>query len=361
MKMYYSAYTNKGNIGDLLITKYQIDEYAKYGEVYVDCHGMPDSFCQVVFNTESSNIRDFEKEYGCSYRSASIIKVLYMLNKDHFTHFCGSPGPKVSLGRPFRKMLFKLSGALIPELFLSSRIKMFAIGVDVKYDLNSAFSRLNHWYFNRFDVIGLRSKTNYYSLKNSFNNVRYVPDMAFLYPYFDTKTYCKINHRIAFSFRKIADNGNLVKAISEMIKIVVENGFRIDIIYQVDEDKSFCEQILQEIKCQNVSPVIKQIDFYSLNVYKQYDVVVSNRLHVLLMAAMNGAIPYALISHDSKENKIEYMFDTVFSSQLINYIDEYENEFFGRIFENLIKMKTVLLKDVDNQRQQCVMAFKELF
>lgn len=42
MKIFYSAYTCKGNIGDLLINKYQIEEYSKYGDVYVDLSGMPD-------------------------------------------------------------------------------------------------------------------------------------------------------------------------------------------------------------------------------------------------------------------------------------------------------------------------------
>ena len=35
MKIFYSAYTCQGNIGDLLINKYQIEEYSKYADVYV--------------------------------------------------------------------------------------------------------------------------------------------------------------------------------------------------------------------------------------------------------------------------------------------------------------------------------------
>ncbi len=361
MKMFYSAYTCQGNTGDLLITKFQIEEYAKYGEVYVDCHGIPDNFCQVIFDTKSSNIKNFEKEYGCSYRSINIFKVLYTLNKDHFTHFCGSPGPKVSLKRPLKKLVFKLFGALIPEWILNSHIKKFAIGVDVKYNQNNTFSRLNHWYFNRYDVIGLRSMTNYLSLKPSFKNVKYVPDMAFLYPFSNTNSFLDEKKRIAFSFRKVDDRDTLVKILLRMIRVATAKGFSMEVIYQVEEDKSFCEQILQELKCQSVSPFIRQIDFYSLNVYQQYDMVVSNRLHVLLMAAMNGALPYALISHDSKENKIKDLIDTVLSNPSVNYLDKCEKDAFDTIIDNLIELKTVLFQDVNKQRQLCVKAFEELF
>lgn len=361
MKMFYSAYTCQGNTGDLLITKYQIEEYAKYGEVYVDCHGMPDNFCQVIFDSNSKNIKDFEKEYGYSYRSINVLKVLYTLNKEHFTHFCGNPGPKVSLKRPLMKLLFKLSGAILPELILNSHIKKFAIGVDVKYAQNNAFSRLNHWYFSRYDVIGLRSMTNYYSIRQSFKNVKYVPDMAFLYPFLNTNTFSDEKKRIAFSFRKVDNRDALVKDLLGITRAATAKGFSMEVIYQVEEDKPFCEQILQKIKCQSISPVIRQIDFYSLDVYRNYDLVVSNRLHVLLMAAMNGALPYALISHDNKENKIKDLFDTAFSNSLVNYIEKYENEAFDTVIDHLMEMKTVLIQDVNKQRQLCVKAFEELF
>ena len=73
------------------------------------------------------------------------------------------------------------------------------------------------------------------------------------------------------------------------------------------------------------------IDYYSLDVYKKYDFVISNRLHVLLMAAMNGAIPYALISQNVKENKIIDVFSSVFESHLVSYIKDFELDIFNSI------------------------------
>ena len=57
-KTFYSAYTCKNNLGDLIINKMQIEEYSKYGEVYVDFTGMPDNFKNILLNQNNPNIKD---------------------------------------------------------------------------------------------------------------------------------------------------------------------------------------------------------------------------------------------------------------------------------------------------------------
>ena len=52
-KTFYSAYTCKNNLGDLIINKMQIEEYSKYGEVYVDFTGMPDNFKNILLNSDN--------------------------------------------------------------------------------------------------------------------------------------------------------------------------------------------------------------------------------------------------------------------------------------------------------------------
>ena len=90
MKIYYYVYTRKGNLGDLLITKFQIEELAKYAEVFVDCYGMPSDFRNVIFDTTSPRIIDFEHEYGIGFRSKDAIKVIPILKlceNGTFFHF----------------------------------------------------------------------------------------------------------------------------------------------------------------------------------------------------------------------------------------------------------------------------------
>ena len=149
MKMYYYAYTNKCNLGDLLITKFQIDEYAKHGDVFVDCHGMPSGFNRVVFDTKSPTIKNFEHEYGICYRSINIFRVILTLNRNGFTHFCDSPGPRVPFRKPLYRVFAKLVINVIPPLFLSKKIKRFSLGTDLYYNQRGITARLNKWTFSQ--------------------------------------------------------------------------------------------------------------------------------------------------------------------------------------------------------------------
>lgn len=198
MKVFYSAYTCQGNIGDLLITKFQIEEYAKYGEVYVDCFGMPSDFQQTIFSTQNPKIKNFVKEYGICYRSKNIFRVLRTLNKDGFTHFCSSPGPRDVLSLPLKKLAFKLLGNIIPRLMLKNSIKRYSLGVDLNYNPSGFLGWLNHWYFNEYDIIGVRSLKNYNSLKSKFKSIMYMPDMVFLYPSFTEEPFNETKNRVAF-------------------------------------------------------------------------------------------------------------------------------------------------------------------
>lgn len=59
----------------------QIEEYSKYGEVYVDFTGMPDNFKNILLNQDNSNIKDFTATYGQSYRGKHFIQVIKLLKK----------------------------------------------------------------------------------------------------------------------------------------------------------------------------------------------------------------------------------------------------------------------------------------
>lgn len=361
MKMFYSAYTNKGNVGDLLITKYQIEEYAKYGEVYVDCHGMPDGFRKVVFDTVTPNIKDFEAEFGMTYRSKKIIKVISLLNKNSFSHFCNCPGPRESLCLPLKTMCFKIMGAIIPAVFLNRKIKRYSLGVDVNYTDKGILKVLNIWYFSRFNVLGIRSKANLHRIEHSLKNTIYVPDMAFLYPYFSPELYNQTNNRIAISFREVDGYDRLIKVLSIIGRIANEFGVGIDIVYQVDEDKPMCEKLLKDINtsvfCLNNVPV----NYYSLAKYQKYDIVISNRLHVLLMAALNGAVPYGLISYDENEQKIQELFESVFGEQYVTYIDDFCEESFVDFYKSIRSLKKEVCQKVEKQRNVCHQTFRTLF
>ena len=77
----------------------------------------------------------------------------------------------------------------------------------------------------------------------------------------------------------------------------------MDFIFQVEEDSSFAQVLAKNLKEYNLNVSSQCIWYENLNTYSKYDYVFSNRLHVLLLAAKYGAIPFALISKDLKEQK----------------------------------------------------------
>lgn len=361
MKIFYSAYTCQGNIGDLLITKYQIEEYAKYAEVFVDCHGMPQYFSKVIFDTNNPNVKDFEKIYGLYYRGKNIFKVLRVLNNGGFGFFCSSPGPRVPLNLPVRSLVLKMLGALIPYVVLNKRIKRYSLGVDLQFERTGFFYWINRWYFGLFDIIGLRSKENLSTYRGVLNNICYIPDMAFLFPYFDEKKY-RCNHdKIALSFRNVTEYNVLIDKLKNILRYFNDKEIHVDLIYQVEEDKSFCERLMCDLAENNLSFKEKMVAYSDLEVYENYDMVISNRLHVLLIGAMNGAIPYGLISHDKKEKKIADVFSSVFSCKLFSYVENSSSAVIATLFCERDSVRSQIYKNVCVQRNYCERLIERLF
>lgn len=361
MKMFYTAYTNKGNVGDLIITKYQIEEYAKYGVVYVDCHGMPEEFRSAIFDSESSTIIDFEAEYGTSYRSKRIFSVFSILNKQGFTHFCGIPGPCELLEPPLRKMLLKILGAILPAVFLNKRIQKYALGVDINFDFNGLTGMLNRWYFNRFDVIGIRSEDNLKRLEKRMKNVIYIPDMAFLYPGYEADTYDHDNNRIGLSFREVENYSLLRETLIAICALAREHNMTIDLLYQVDEDRSLCNRLNVDLEGYGVRFIDSPIDYHSLAFYRNYDIVISNRLHVLLLSALNGALPFGIISRSRDEQKIKDIFGCVFFSDVFSYLDSFNQSTFQEVLAARNLLRKRVRQNVEAQREICSVTFKNLF
>lgn len=102
------------------------------------------------------------------------------------------------------------------------------------------------------------------------------------------------------------------------------------------------------------------VGFEQLSIYSQYDLVISNRLHVLLMAAMNGAIPYAVISKGENERKIADMFSGVFENNLVSYIDNFDRSIVIPIYNDMISVKKNAKRGLVKQRELCQKVFEDL-
>ena len=360
MKIFFSAYTRKGNIGDILINKLQIEEYAHYGEIYVDCTGMPKDFYDVIFNETEPNIKDFVKTYGINYRSRNMFRALRLMQKEHFTHFTKSPGPYSYIKLPIKTFLIRLIGALGYWIASKKRIKVIALGIDLNYKKESTWLlKLNDLYFSKYHLLGIRSIKNTHQLSQRLANVKYIPDMAFLYPTPVNMPKIEDRKRVALSFRKVDVEAELIERLKLLCSFFNDRHYEIEIIYQVEEDHAFCEKIFKALSEYNIVLHQPIINYYQLNIYAQYAFVFSNRLHVALMGAMHGAIPYAIISHDIKEDKIGCIFDSVFSKKMWCYQEAINNTIFEELFNEQKSLSQLLQSDILIQRDMCKMGIKQ--
>lgn len=351
-KIFYSAYTCKGNLGDLVINKMQIEEYSRYGEVYVDFTGMPDDFRNIILGKGLSNVKDFVAVYGKSYRGKEFLHIIKFLRSEGFTHFTKSPGPYAVLSLPLKRFVVRLMGAVGYIYAHRLGMKVFALGVDLDYSKQPRWLQwINRKYFSHYDLLGLRSLKNENLLKNDLKNVVYVPDMAFLYqPQKETLIERK---RIALSFRRIKDKTALLEELNDLLPAITEAEYSVDVLYQVKEDKIFAEELQKELKGYKINVVPKCIYYDDLTIYSNYDFVFSNRLHVLLLAAKYGAIPFALISNNVKEQKIANIFSSIGMDDLLGYIEDTNGKQWHSLLGDKVNLKQKIKEIFDKQEVLC--------
>lgn len=196
------------------------------------------------------------------------------------------------------------------------------IGISVSPD-----SRLNGW--SHFAWIGARDHKSVKALRNAgFTQTGYFPDLSFLLKANPTNP--AIRDRVAFTFRhQIPDPlGGLDVACSTTTAMNwAADGLRASPLssacelcgfFQVDEDAPHTQELSAGLG------VAFEPDRLSLTSYRSFysrcEVVISNRLHSLLIGARCGAIPIALTA--SSHAKLISLFETVgWSDLLINHKD----------------------------------------
>lgn len=350
-KIFYSAYTNNDNVGDLLINKMQIEEYARYGEVYVDTCNMPETFTKILLDG-NANIKDFYRVYRKSYRK-NPYGVIKLLKKEGFTHFTKSPGPYAELKMPINTLAKRLIGWAGYAYAKHCGMKVIAIGVDVNFPERGFLGWLNRKYFSLYDRILLRSEQNEKRLRNTLSNVGFIPDMAFLY---NTEISDDITERqrIALSFRETTHPKHLLKQLEDVARIAEQNRWDIDILHQVETDKAYAETLYEQLKSEHIHLKKELVWYKDLDIYKNYNFVISNRLHALLIGACYGAIPVALICENKKEEKIANIFHSSFSEKLLAHIDKDDiSERLESIIENIQAENEQIKLNISAQQALC--------
>jgi len=336
--------TQPSNMGDLLINKSLTDNLSDYANVYIDDLNVPKTFSKYLFTKNVKSLSDF----GFSFKNTSGIKFLGF-NKIKFDYAFFSPGPSggvLGLKGGMRALIILI---LLTVLRLKG-VRLIQLGIDMRH-----YSYLDELLYKiKTKILGVRyfvrSKNNLKEIqKLGVKNVGHIPDMAFMHKRKLDKSVEKNSIGISFrDFENEQDNTFLVDRIDEIVKYYHPKK-KIVFFYQVERDRAFTLKLFKRYKDLNNIIFRDEIVWYNnIPEYNAFDIVFSNRLHVLLLGFDYNAIPLALLNSNRKLSKIYNIFNDLELNEFIldlskNHTNQFE--FIATNKADLIKNQKRIYKE----------------
>ncbi|MCK8077189.1 polysaccharide pyruvyl transferase family protein [Vibrio sp. 1CM2L] len=308
---YISLRTQYENLGDLLITRSIVDMLAKQKRnIILNIRGVPDcyidSFCYKPLPDNVSFTGEFIPDFkGIKFKNL-------LVNPGGYS---GIKTKRLAFKRLLQTIyfaFFKLKGARV---------------IREPYSISNSGTSL----YNRIDrfrdvICSVNLVRDNSSLIISAGNSVYCPDLCFYF--FDERD---------MIFSQLSEGGNRDKITISLrydrffgsdfnMDKYSNDGFEISYVSQVNFDDELNNRLaiqsnttclLYDTSCPNT---ISQItDLYSRSKY-----IISNRLHVLLLGMINGAIPLAIVDYE-KDRKIIDLFETIGLSGNVFSLDSIGN------------------------------------
>lgn len=310
----YSLGTQFVNTGDLLINKTLIMLLSKHGVIYLDDFDKPVDFVESLIVNDNvvkiSEISGKRNIFSSKLNSASFIKQLNIDTGDK-VFFILVPG---DISKKGSKMFFQTVILLLRTIYFKiNRINIFQVGFSLgSFDLfNIILTRLNTSLYLKS---GLRDKGSIKKAQQfGFKNISYFPDLAWAFSRADFVIPEESRNCIIISFRAYdkATNENLLSAIIDLIRNDKLDKSKIRVCFQVDYDKQFSYEIYTKLQEEKFD--VEFIDSTltiekALEVYADSLCVLSNRLHVLMLALKVGTMPIPVVQK-KRNPKIINIFD----------------------------------------------------
>lgn len=341
-KVLFIVATQYDNLGDLLINKCLLNELVKHSTVYLDSRGVPEEFKKQLLSN-SNNIIDLEN-LSLTYKGLHIFNIIF--KSQDFDYIFKSPGP-FGGNSNFKDLSINLAFITLFGLAKIRKIKPYLIGIDLS--IENKIDRIINYLFSKVtNKIKVRSKVNYQNLKKTgIKNIGYIPDLCFQLSGLENR----YNDKIGVSFRDLNlpfYEKNILKSLSEFLDFFKDEDKKIEFFYQVDRDKYFTKKLFDNFKnYKNVTFREEVLKWEDKSYYSDFEYVVSNRLHVLLLGQVHGCLPIGVLTDHIKTNKIIRVFNALNQSSLIT-----ENIDFD-FLENIINDKNdyhLLLKENNNNQ-----------
>lgn len=355
MKKYtfiFNIVTAFNNRGDLLINRALIARARDIGKVAVVTKGIPKPFLSKLGLAENEMYSSFWQCFKSNFGKRKLVKV-------------GIPGHNFGKPSANAQSYFELIYTALFKFIL--RVEFIRIGTSVG-NLDKSAIKIEKLKAKLYKIYGVRDNFSYNLFSPSA--ISYFPDLAFLSKDFElnnqkSKHLKKIPY-IFLSFRPSFPDAEIsydyLNAIIKNLLVFIERREEnlIKVAFQVPEDRTPCFAISKAISAlegKTVEFIDETLELdESIDIIANANLVVSNRLHVLLPALMSGVCHIALtdLRH---HRKLVSLYETIgagFALQDINSIEPLtlttENE-----RENLLK---IAKSQIDIAEQKVSQAFE---
>lgn len=295
VEFYFNAKTKHTNLGDIIINRQLLGLLNEQGDVVVYPGGMPPAFLDQIeiekYSTENSQKSFFRRMIRSSLRARGKgERVYYVLNPGGFT---GGLPLRDAMGQTLNIMAFLILNILgVRIIRIGASIGPFTRGRALFEAVKSKF----------IHFIGARdSESERYAKTIGITNIKHFPDLAFTMPPLPVGV-ARREQRAVVSIRSrnvTADYDAVIKRQIISILDAVDPARELEIVIsaQVDADLRYIDDLAATLSPIRRTKVIRHRleEKDALELYATSQAVVSNRLHVLLLALRQGTPGYAAI------------------------------------------------------------------
>lgn len=322
MKKYtfiFNIVTAFNNRGDLLINRALISKFREIGEVAIVTKDMPEPFLSKLSLSDHEMYSSFWQCFKRNFGKRRLVKV-------------GIPGH--NFGKPSANMQSYLELIYTASFKIILRVEFIRVGTSVGHLEKSAI-RIEKLKAKFYKVYGVRDNSSYNLFAPS--KISYFPDLAFLSKDvklnlekskdIKTEPYILLSFRPSFPDAKISYDyiKAIIKKLLNFIKERDESSIKI--AFQVPEDRTPClaiSEAISRIEGKKVEFIDETLELdASIDIIRNANLVISNRLHVLLPALING-VSHISLTDLHLHNKLVALYETIGAGFALHDINSVE-------------------------------------
>ncbi len=347
-QVYYDAIAQYMNTGDQLIIRNLLNQTRPYGEIIVNDLTTPAWFIDVICDPVDIRFSNISSNRFYSGIFKRLLK--QKISGEHIRSFILlSPGHFSRRGLKLATSIFKLYLRLIVLRCLGCKVIRVGFSIGPFDALNGWMESITTWVYAFYGVRDFTSAT--LAKRYHFSHLNYIPDMAWSFVPAKNLTPCKYNNYVVISFRSNAygaeHSSDYLQTIAEKLHHLISScklaNCKLIISYQVESDRLASLYLFNHLKADFDTELLDKLltieDASSL--YASSYCVISNRLHVLLLASQNKtlAIPYV----NSEDNiKITSIFNDNQLGQFLIYSDHSSEERLHKLNKQLMNREAVI-------------------